>query len=75
MPIPFLAELIFNGIPGGFSYWSVIKGILAITVLVALKWYYQGASNGSERQMHSKIVMITVRHILVGSISINNRSC
>lgn len=61
MPIPFLAEVVFNGIPGGISYWSVIKGLLAITVIVAIKWYCGGASNSSERQMHSKVIMITVR--------------
>jgi NAD(P)-dependent dehydrogenase (short-subunit alcohol dehydrogenase family) len=60
MPIPFLAELVFNGIPGGISYWRVVKGLLAITVLGAIKSYSSGASNNSERQMHSKVIMITV---------------
>lgn len=67
MPIPFLAELVFNGIPGGISYWSVIKPFLTITVLVAIKRYCSGASNSSERQMHSKVIMITVRAWLIYS--------
>jgi hypothetical protein len=25
-----------------------------------LKWYFNGAVNGSERNMHSKVVMVTV---------------
>jgi len=61
MPIPFLAELVFNGVPGGISYWSVLKGALAITIVGTIKWYFGGALNSSERQMHSKIIMITVR--------------
>lgn len=73
MPIPFLAEVVFNGIPGGISYWSVIKNFLALTVLAAIRCYCSGASNTSERQMHSKVVMITVRCCfkLTGDININ----
>jgi hypothetical protein len=69
MPIPFLAEVVFNGIPGGISFWTVIKGFLAVVVLGAMKWYCRGASNTSERQMHSKVVMITVGRCFQSYIS------
>jgi len=61
MPIPFLAEVIFHGLPFGISFWSVAKVGAVLFVLAATKWWCSGASNTSERQMHSKVVIITVR--------------
>jgi hypothetical protein len=63
MPIPLLAEVVFKGIPGGISYWAALKFVAVIAVLAAIKWYCNGASNTSERQMHSKVIMITVSRL------------
>ena len=60
MPIPFLSHVVFGGIPGGYSYWSVLKVIAVFSALAVVKWYCNGATNSSERQMHSKVVIITV---------------
>lgn len=60
MPIPFVAAVVRDGLPFGISYWSVIKVTTAIAVLTAVKWYCGGAANTAERQMHSKVIMITV---------------
>jgi len=60
MPIPLLAQVVFVGIPGGISYLTALKAIAVIVILAAIKWYFNGVSNASERKMHSKVVMITV---------------
>ena len=61
MPIPFAASVIANGLPFGLTYWTIIKVSTALLVLAVVKWYNNGASNTAERQMHSKVIMITVR--------------
>ena len=60
MPLPFLAEVIFNGMPFGISGYTVAKVVVLIALIAAVKWYNYGAINTAERQMHSKVVMITV---------------
>ena len=58
MPIHFLADLIFGEvrIP---NVWTILKVAAALAVVAALKWFSMGASNTAERQMHSKVVMMT----------------
>jgi hypothetical protein len=41
-----------------------LRIIPIIGVIYGLKRYFGGASNRSERVMHSKVVMITVRYCL-----------
>lgn len=60
MPVPILAELVSNGLPGDIDYWNAVKLIAAVAVLIVVKLYCGGATNRSLRQMHSKIIMITV---------------
>ncbi|RDW69725.1 NAD(P)-binding protein-6 [Coleophoma cylindrospora] len=59
MPLPFFADVVF----GKVSWFPELRTVLLVTALVlvvgAIKWYSMGASNTSERQMHSKVVMIT----------------
>jgi hypothetical protein len=59
MPLPFIGEILFNGVPSIPSSWTILKVVLAIVVVGLIKWLSTGASNTSERQMHGKIVMIT----------------
>jgi NAD(P)-dependent dehydrogenase (short-subunit alcohol dehydrogenase family) len=59
MPIHFLAEAVWIGIPWLPSGWNMLKITLATAVIALIKWYSMGASNTAERQMHGKIVMIT----------------
>jgi small-conductance mechanosensitive channel len=60
MPIPFVASTIKNGLPWGLDYWTVTKVAAAIAILALVKWYCHGATNTAERQMHSKVIMVTV---------------
>ena len=60
MPIHIIARAMFDGIttiPYGLTIAKVVTGF---AVLYLLKWYFNGAVNGSERNMHSKVVMVTV---------------
>ncbi|CEJ58809.1 Putative Oxidoreductase, short chain dehydrogenase/reductase family [Penicillium brasilianum] len=59
MPIPLIAQGIQEGI-GSIPYaWTVIKTAPWLLLLAALKYYFGGARNTSERLMHSKVVMVT----------------
>ena len=62
MPVNIIAAAFSEGlssIPGG---WTAVKIIPALALLYLLKWYFNGAVNLSERNMHSKVVMVTVRY-------------
>jgi NAD(P)-dependent dehydrogenase (short-subunit alcohol dehydrogenase family) len=59
MPIPFITAAAWKGLPGLPDGWTVLKGVIALTIIGLLKWYSMGASNTSERQMHGKVIMIT----------------
>jgi NAD(P)-dependent dehydrogenase (short-subunit alcohol dehydrogenase family) len=59
MPLPFIVDAVWLGIPGMPNGWTILKGVIAITIIGLLKWYSMGALNAAERQMHGKVVMIT----------------
>lgn len=61
MPLVFIAEVFENGLPGNKHLWTAVKIIPWLLVLMLLKRYFGGARNTSERNMHSKVVMMTVR--------------
>lgn len=60
MPIPLLADVLSNGIVAIPFAVPVLKALPWLVLLYLLKFYFGGASNSSERLMHSKVVMITV---------------
>lgn len=60
MPLPFLAEVAFKGLPFGLKYWDVARVLAGIALIILVKLYSMGGSNRSERTMYSKVVMITV---------------
>ncbi|KAJ2906318.1 putative retinol dehydrogenase 13 protein [Zalerion maritima] len=60
MPIPFFAELLFNGRPHWMpEYLTLLKGGLAVGSAALLKKYSSGAANSAERNMHGRVVMMT----------------
>ncbi|KAL3420029.1 oxidoreductase C19A8.06 [Phlyctema vagabunda] len=68
MPLPFLADAIF----GKISWLPDPKNILLVAIVLAVaalnKWYCMGASNRSERQMHSKMIMVTGGTTGIGAV-------
>lgn len=73
MPLPFLAEVVFNGMPFGWNGYTVLKVIGLVFLIALVKWYSLGAVNTAERQMHSKVIMITVRHPLLHPVPSTKR--
>ncbi|PYH72889.1 putative oxidoreductase [Aspergillus vadensis CBS 113365] len=59
MPIPIITTAITEGTNSIPHLWSILKLLPWAVVLAALKYYFGGARNTSERLMHSKVVMIT----------------
>ena len=60
MPLPLLADILFQGISSVPFATPILKALPWVTLIVILKLYFRGASNASERLMHSKVVIITV---------------
>jgi small-conductance mechanosensitive channel len=61
MPIPIIAQGLREGISSIPHAWTVIRYAPWFLVLAALKYYFEGARNTSERMMRSKVIMVTVR--------------
>ena len=61
MPIPLLAEGFGKGISGVPYVWTIVQTAAIVGVIVLLKRYFGGARCRSERVMHGKVVMVTVR--------------
>ena len=60
MPIPLFADVVFKGVDAVPFGLPILKALPWVVLTWVLKWYFGGASNTSERLMHSKVVMITV---------------
>ncbi|WLF76874.1 hypothetical protein PVL30_000579 [Lodderomyces elongisporus] len=63
MPVDFLASVVIDG-PQAIPYWDQIKEhaptVLPIVASIgAAKYYFRGATNTWERDMHGKVYMIT----------------
>ena len=63
MPVPLLADVIFRGVDAIPFAVPILKALPWVALIWTLKWYFGGANNASERLMHSKVVMMTVREI------------
>jgi NAD(P)-dependent dehydrogenase (short-subunit alcohol dehydrogenase family) len=60
MPIPFLTEVYYNGLPSWFpDPYLLIKTGAALGGITFTKLYMAGATNTSERKMHGRVVLIT----------------
>lgn len=60
MPVNIIAQAFAEGIDSIPYGWTIIKAAVVFAAIYALKWFFNGANNGSERNMHSKVVMVTV---------------
>lgn len=60
MPVPLIAQGITEGVSSIPYAVPVLRAAPWLLLLAALKYYFGGARNTSERLMHSKVVMITV---------------
>ena len=60
MPVNILAQVFAEGLDSIPYGWTIVKVAPVLALLYLLKWYFNGAVNGSERNMHSKVVMVTV---------------
>lgn len=60
MPIGILHQGFTEGLESIPYGWTIAKVTSIIGVLYLLKWFFNGATNTSERNMHSKVVMVTV---------------
>ncbi|KAF4549219.1 Short chain dehydrogenase-like protein 8 [Elsinoe fawcettii] len=59
MPVPVLRQILSDGL-GSVPFAPVlIKVGIVIGIIYLLKVYFQGTTNGSERNMHGKVVMVT----------------
>ncbi len=60
MPVNILATAFDQGLDSIPYGWAGLKFASVCAVLYVLKWFFNGATNGSERNMHSKVVIVTV---------------
>ncbi|KIW06743.1 uncharacterized protein PV09_02436 [Verruconis gallopava] len=68
MPIPIISKVLTDGVDSIPWLWTVIKVVPWLIAIYALKTYFGGASNRSERLMRSKVVMITGGTSGIGAI-------
>ncbi|PYH49636.1 putative oxidoreductase [Aspergillus saccharolyticus JOP 1030-1] len=59
MPIPLIVQGVTEGLSSIPFAWTILKLAPWVLLVAALKFYFGGARNASERVMHSKVVMIT----------------
>jgi hypothetical protein len=62
MPIPLVAEVFQEGLSKIPYAYTVLKTLPWFGGVYGLKRYFDGASNFSERNMHSKVVIMTVSY-------------
>ena len=60
MPLPLIADILFKGIDSVPFVYPILKTVPWLMALFLTKLWFGGASNKSERLMHSKVIMITV---------------
>lgn len=65
MPINILASVLNEGLDSVPFGWTIVKVAPVLALLYLLRWYFNGAVNASERNMHSKVVMVTVSYELL----------
>lgn len=61
MPIPALAQGLFKGFDTLPGFYTFIRVLPWVALVVVLKFFLGGARNRAERLMHGKVVMVTVR--------------
>lgn len=61
MPIPIIVNVARDGLDSIPWLWPILKIVPWLAALYAIKWWSGGVKNRSERVMHSKVVILTVR--------------
>jgi len=59
MPVPLVLSAITDGVSSVPHLASLLKLVPWVALLYVIKWFFQGTVNRSERNMHSKVVLIT----------------
>ncbi|KAI2733480.1 hypothetical protein CBS147332_495 [Penicillium roqueforti] len=59
MPIPIIAQGLRDGVSSIPYAWTILRIAPWVLALAALKYYFEGARNSSERMMRSKVIMVT----------------
>lgn len=68
MPVPLIRNVLAEGLDS-VPYWPlVLKLVAGCIVLYYAKVYFQGASNLSERNMHGKVVLVTVCNCIASDL-------
>ena len=67
MPIPIARKLFAEGFDSVPFVPQLLRASPWIAVLALLKWFFGGARNPSERDMHGKVVLVTVCTMRPGS--------
>ena len=60
MPLHLAATAVFDGLDSVPYLWPTLKVIPWLALLYFIKGFFSGATNGSERNMHGKVVIVTV---------------
>jgi hypothetical protein len=60
MPVDILAHAASEGLSSIPLGWTVVKVAPVFALLYLLKWFFNGPVNKSERNLHSKVIMVTV---------------
>lgn len=63
MPIYIASQGFLEGFDTIPYLWPILKTLPWLALLYFSKSYFQGSSNGSERNMHGKVVLVTVREV------------
>lgn len=63
MAIYILRTALNDGIGSVPYLWTLLKAIPWMALLWAVKFFFSGVSNKSERKMHGRVVMVTVRGV------------
>lgn len=59
----------FNEGVGTVPYlWPILKAVPWLLLLWAVKFFFSGVSNKSERNMHGKVIMVTVRSLSLADL-------
>ncbi|KAH8731153.1 hypothetical protein GQ44DRAFT_643397 [Phaeosphaeriaceae sp. PMI808] len=59
MPVNILATIFDQGLDTIPFGWTIVKAAPVFALLYLLKWHFNGAVNKSERNMHSKVIIVT----------------
>ena len=64
MPVYIAVQAVSDGLDSIPFIWPILKTIPWLLLLYVVKRFFSGAVNTSERNMHGKVVMVTVHSIL-----------